>query len=216
MRKKYLILDKANIAWGTNFNSWSDVVVLPPKTKPGTYWNDMLVWYRDAKRNYVKWEIGNIKKYAGSNKRVLVYVPGRAFSDQDWAEAVRTAEGNEHIKLMMDSRFIIETAVNMECSLQYTGVSDAEEVAKLRTYMDNRGYTNIEMWGENAGEYRCANNPEGLARIITKNRLYGLDFTKGDFVFEKDTLTPNDLMPRLKEAFQMINTYWADNVSQKP
>jgi hypothetical protein len=35
------------------------------------------------------------------------------------------------------------------------------------------------------------------------------DFTKGDFVFEKDALTPNELMPKLKQAFQMITAYWA-------
>jgi hypothetical protein len=209
MEQKYQSLEKANAAWGTDFKTWNEVVVLPPGTKPGAYWNDMLVWYRDAKRQYVTWQIENTKKYAGSHKRVLVYVPGTAFSDQDWAEAVRTGEGNEHVKLMMDSRFVIDTAVKQGCALQYTGVSDGPEVDRLRAYMDGRGYRDIEMWGENAGLYDCAKDPEMLANIIIRNRLHGLDFTKGDFVFEKDALTPNELMPKLKQAFQMITAYWA-------
>jgi hypothetical protein len=209
MKRKYKQVAIANKAWGTSFKSWDDVKVLQPKTMPGKYWDDMLVWYRDSKRRYVEWQIDNTRKYIGKNMKVLMYVPGTSYSEQDWTDAVRTGDGNVWIKLMADSMFLIDTAAKKKCWLQYTGVENAEEVARLRKYLDERNYSGLEMWGENAGSYECAKDPIKLADIIIQNRLYGLDFTHAWFALEEDGVTPNAIMPQLKKAYSMIREYWA-------
>ncbi|MHB0997655.1 MAG: beta-galactosidase [Armatimonadota bacterium] len=209
MRQKYKLLDKANSAWGTDFKSWNEVKVLLPKTQPGAYWNDMLTWYRDSKRRYIDWQVENTKKYVGKDKKVLMYVPGTGYSDQDWADAVKTGDGNVWIKLMADSMYLIDVAAKKGCWLQYTGVENAPEVERLRKYLDDHKYSKVEMWGENAGYYDYAKDPVLLADIIIKNRLYGLDLTHAHFMLEGDDITPNANMPELKKAYQMIRAYWA-------
>ncbi len=207
MKRKYKSVEKANKAWGTDFDSWDDVIVFQPKTYPGQYWNDMLVWYRDVKRKYINWQIDNTRKHIG-DKIVLMYVPGTCYTEDHWNEAVRTGEGNVWIKLMADSKFLIDTAVEKDCWLQYTGVDNAPEVALLRKYIDDKGYTDLVMWGENAGALACAKDPVFLAETIIANRLYGLDYTHAHFALEDDGVTPNAIMPELRKAYRMINGYW--------
>lgn len=209
MRAKYRSVTKANAVWGTDFKSWDEVKVLQPKTKPGPYWNDMLTWYRDSKRRFVEWQIDSMLKYAHGGKKVLVYVPGTGYTEQDWQEAVRTADGNDWIKLMADSKFLVDTAARKGCWLQYTGVDNAQEAANLRRYIDERKYPNVEIWGENAGYFVCAKDPIGLARTITRNDYYGLDLTHAHFVFQQDGVTPNEVFPDLKTAYALIKRYWA-------
>ena len=161
----------------------------------------------------MEWQIDNARKNIGNGKKILIYVPGTSYSEQDWVDAVRTGDGNVWIKLMADSMFLIDTAAKKKCWLQYTGVENADEVARLRKYLDDRKYADVEMWGENAGSYECAKDPVRLAEIIIQNRLYGLDFTHAHFALEEDGVTPNHIMPELKKAYRMINEYWASRES---
>lgn len=209
MKRKYQDVEQANAAWGTHFAAWNDVTVLKPKSKPGAYWNDMLTWYRDSKREFVKWQIDELRRLSKSEKQILMYVPGTCYTDQEWADAVRIGDGSDMIKLMADSMFLVDIAAKKKCWLQYTGVENGPEVDRLRAYLDKRKYSGVEMWGENAGYYECAKDPEALAAIIIRNRLYGLDLTHGHFLFERDGITPNEVMPKLKRAYGMIKEYWA-------
>jgi hypothetical protein len=61
------------------------------------------------------------------------------------------------------------------------------------------------MWGENAGDAISAGNPYNLARIIVENKLFGLDYTHGSFLFNDNSLEPNGNMANLKFAFETIN-----------
>jgi hypothetical protein len=204
MRRRHRTLGVANTRWGTSFDSWQAVRVLPPETRPGPYWDDVLTWYRDSKRSFIRWQIDSLRRQSPRGARVLVYVPGTAYSDADWQEAVRTARGGDWIMMMADSRFLIDLAAGTRCWLQYTGCENAPEVTRLRRYIDAQHHAGLELWGENAGYWEAARDPLNLARIIVENRLYGLDLTHGHFLFQRDGITPNEAMPKLKEAFAQI------------
>ncbi|MDR0845310.1 MAG: Ig-like domain-containing protein [Tannerella sp.] len=204
-QNKYTSLSAANAAWNTAFATWNDVVVLKPGIQPGKYWEDMLTWYRDSKREYIAWQTQQtLDLVKGENKKIVIYVPGTEYTDANWAAAVSSAGGNDNIKIMADSRFLIDLAEEKGCMLQYTGMPAETEVKRLRAYMDAKNYK-VEMWGENAGDAVSAGNPDLLARIIVQNRLFGLDYTKSNYLFKEGTLEPTELMEKLKIAFKKIN-----------
>lgn len=223
MKNKYVKIEKANKIWNTDFISWEDVRILKEGEKPGAYWNDYLTWYRDRKREFVKWQISNIKKNA-PDKIALVYIPGTAYFQTEWDDAVATARGTDSIRIMSDSMALMKEAVKQGAWLQYTGCENEPEVARLRKYLDDNGKKDVIMWGENAGYFIYAKDPINLANIIIKNRLYGLDYTHAHFAFLMDGLKempgmedygilndtskkiiPNPaIMNDLKKAFLMI------------
>lgn len=203
MRARYRTIAAANATWSTRFATWSDVRVLPPGERPGAYWEDVLTWYRDTKRAYVTWQIMSLRR-AFPGKAILLYVPGTAYSEADWQDAVRTARGNDAIQMMADSFWILDTAARTNCQVQYTGCENAAEVARLRAYLDAKGTANLPMWGENAGTPGAANDPAHLADVVLRYRLVGLDYTHAHFVFEPDGVTPNRVFPLLKEAYARI------------
>jgi hypothetical protein len=203
-KNKYASLSNANTAWNTAFASWNDVVVLKPKIKPGRYWEDMLTWYRDSKREYIAWQTQQtLDLIRGDNKKVIIYVPGTEWTKRGWDDAVAAAHGNENIQIMADSKYLIDLAAEKNCMLQYTGMPNAREVKKLRNYMDIKKYK-VEMWGENAGMPEHAGDPVGLARIVIENKLFGLDYTHGHFLFKDNGFEPGKNMAQLKTAFEMI------------
>jgi hypothetical protein len=202
---KYATVEAANTAWKTAFAAWNDVVVLKSGVQPGQYWDDMLTWYRDSKRDYVRWQVEQtLDLVKGTNKKVLIYVPGEEYTDAEWAEAVAGAGGSNMIKIMADSKFLIDLAAEKNCMLQYTGMPSENEVRKLRNYIDSKGYK-VEMWGENAGILECCGDPDELGRIVKENKLFGLDYTHGHFLFQDGTFEPSERMAKLKAAFEMIN-----------
>jgi hypothetical protein len=203
-QNKYASLDDANTAWKTNFATWDDVVVLKSGVQPGQYWDDMLTWYRDTKREYIAWQTQQtLDLIKGDNKKVIIYVPGTEYTKGCWDDAVATAAGNENIQIMADSKYLVDLAVEKKCMLQYTGMPNEHEVRNLRNYIDSKNY-NVEMWGENAGLLEYASDPEGLARIAIDNKLFGLDYTHGHFLFNNNSFEASDNMPKLKIAFEMI------------
>ncbi len=204
MRRRYRTVEAANAAWGASFGSWDNVKVLKPGEKPGPYWRDVLTWYRDTKRAFVTWQVAALRR-AFPGKRVLLYVPGTAYSDADWDEAVRTGRGNDTIQMMADSFWLMDEAARTGCWLQYTGCENGHEVARLHAYLAAKGYAaTARMWGENAGAYECAKDPLHLADVILDNDLWGLDFTHAHFAFEPDGVTPNAVFLLLKQAYARI------------
>jgi beta-galactosidase GanA len=230
MKEKYVSVEVANAVWGTGFKNWEDVKILKPGERPGAYWNDVLTRYRDRKRDFIIWQIDNFnrasKKYSNGRIKPLVYLAGSDYTDQMWADAVKTGRGDWQIKLMCDLRWLANTAVKKGCVLQYTGVENRPQVEYLVKYMKDNGIK-YEMWGENAGEFSCAKDPLTLADIIISNGLYGLDFTHSHFMFKtKDSPKPAweetasdsradangieihpQIGPDLKKAYQMIKEH---------
>ena len=232
MKAKYEFINIANAVWGTNFKSWDDVCILPPGQQKGPYWYDVLIRYRDVKRDFIIWQIDNfkrvLKKYGGTIKPV-VYLGGRDDRPWMWEEAVQTGDGPVDIKLMCDLRWIARTAVEKECMLQYTGLENREEVEYLVKYLRDMNLP-FKMWGENAGYYSCAKDPLNLANIIIENGLYGLDYTHSHFLFRSKSShtpaweqtpqsysqTPADIEinpetgPKLKDAYALIKRHFEE------
>jgi hypothetical protein len=204
-QNKYASLNDANTAWKTSFATWDDVVALKPGVQSGQYWDDMLTWYRNSKREYIAWQTQQtLDLIKDDNKKVIIYIPGTEYTKEGWDEAVATAGGNVNIQIMADSKYLVDLAVEKGCMLQYTGMPNEHEVKNLRNYMDGKNY-DVEMWGENAGLLEYASDPEGLARIAIDNKLFGLDYTHGHFLFNNNTFEASNIMPKLKKAFEMIN-----------
>ncbi len=208
MKAKYEFIEIANSVWGTDFQSWEEVMIVQPGKLTGPYWYDVLIRYRDVKRDFEAWQIGNfqrvLKRYKGRVKPV-VYLAGRDERPKMWAEAVGTGEGHLDIKLMCDLRWLARTAIDNGCMLQYTGAENRAEVEYLVKYLRDNNLK-YEMWGENAGVFQCANEPLKLADIVIKNDLYGIDYTHSHFMF-KTTGSPK---PAWEETKSDIRNYSGD------
>ena len=201
-------LDRANRAWGTSFGSWREVRIPEPGTRPGAMWNDVLTWYRDAKRGFVRWQVSNyqvmLERYAGKARpKLVLMVPGSHIPVAEWQQAVRQGDGDYGIKIMSEAEFLIDLAAETGCWLQYTGVENGPEVAYLQAYMDLMG-TRVPMWGENAGSPEIAANPQRIADVINQRHLYGMEFVGARYAFDDDGGKTNTVFDKLKKAFKSI------------
>ncbi|MGC4043916.1 MAG: beta-galactosidase [Armatimonas sp.] len=208
MQAKYRSIVKANATWSSSYKDWAEVSVLKPGTTPGKHWEDVLTWYRDKKRAFIQTQLGMFqalaRSYTKGRTRVLVYIPGSDIRPQEWEEAIRTGSGSAMVRLMCDSRWLIDTAVKKSCVLQYTGMENRPEVEYLKAYLDKSGHKGYPLWGENAGDPGPADNPMALAQTIVDLGLIGLDYTHSHFVFEKDGITPNARFAKLREAYALL------------
>ncbi|HSV73993.1 MAG TPA: beta-propeller fold lactonase family protein [Chthonomonadales bacterium] len=204
MRRRYGSVAAANRRWGTHYGAWAEVGVLPPGARPGAYWEDVLTWYRDTKREFIAWYVEWLRCRIGRDRSVLIYLPGTALSDADWQEAVRTGRGNDRVLMMADNFHLIDLAAATGSRVQFTGAENAPEAVRLRRYADARGYTRLAMWAENAGVPQAASGPLHLARVVIQNRMVGLDYTHAHFIFERDGVTPNRTAELLARAYARI------------
>jgi hypothetical protein len=163
----------------------------------------VLAWYRDSKRDYITWQVEQMQALA-PDKKVIIYVPGTAYTQENWDEAIRTGRGNDNIMIMTDTKFLVDLAARKKCMLQYTGMPLDSELHNIRTYIDSKKY-DVEMWGENAGMLQFASDPEGLVRSIIKYKLFGLDYTHGYFLFKDKSFEPSENMTRLQKAFELMD-----------
>jgi hypothetical protein len=207
MAQKYGDVARANAAWSTHFDSW-DAVQLPlPNTHPGQFWNDLLTWYRDSKRAFIAWQIGNyqecLRKYAANMKMPLVVlVPGEHITAEQWKADVLEGGGDKQAAAMIDTEFVIQTAARAGCWLQYTGAQDEKEVRWIREYLNSNGFGNVPCWGENAGSVpNQINNPQRLVDIANAYSLYGVEYINASNVFGSDRITPNEWFEVLRTAY---------------
>ncbi len=219
MRTKYTTIHAANRAWKTDFANWSAVFVPKPETQPGQFWRDVLTWYRDTKRGFILWQIENLQRHArqylNPNVQLLMYVPGSDIRPAEWEDAVRSGAGSVSVHLMTDSSWLIQTAAQMGCVLQYTGAENRPEVKHLRAVLNASGLKNVAFWAENAGVVEAARDPLTLADIVIKNDLIGLDFTHSHFAFAANHITPNAIFKELAQAFALIHRHNATNLPKR-
>ncbi|CAA6679323.1 Unannotated [Lentimonas sp. CC4] len=212
MQAKYDSLAAANKAWGTEFADWASVEIPMPKTITGQFWEDMLFWYRDTKRNTFRVQIENvvdrIKDY-GLDAKPLVYLPGAAINDDDIRKAAKGGGGHNGVRLMIDNEYLMEIADSYGCILQNTGFENIPEVKRMKKRMVKAGVDYTTVWGENAGVLRCAKDPIHLARIVLDENLWGIDYTHTRFAFEEDHVTPNARFALLAEAGRIIRKYYS-------
>lgn len=203
------VLDAANHSWGTSFKAWSDVKIPEPRTRPGVMWNDVLTWYRDAKRSFVAWQVANyqtlLRRHAGeTTPKLILMVPGSHIPAAEWLSAVRSGDGDYGIKIMSDSEYLIDLAAQTGCWLQYTGVENGAEVAYLQKYMNSTG-RQVPMWGENAGRPEIGNNPQQIVDVINLNQLYGFEFISAGYLFDVTGVNQTSTFGKLASAYSSFN-----------
>ena len=197
MKEKYGTIAAANAAWGKNkagvqakYTSFDALTVPLPNTHAGTMWNDVLTWYRQLKRNFIEENLKSYKrivdKYSGGRIKLIVYLPGNEEGlDTKWQNSVNSggAYGTSDImvKVMADSRFIMDKAVQKGCYVQYTGAENDSEVKFLKKYMADRGY-NVPLFGENAGGYDMGEHMDVVVDVIINNGLQGIDITHDQWI----------------------------------
>ena len=139
VRQKYPSLVEANRSWATNFTAWQELRLPRPGEHPGGLWHDALLWYRDSKRRFVRWQVANyqraLRKYApaGARTRLIIMVPGSHTQPAEWRRAERSGNPDYNLTIMTDSEFLLDLSKATDCWLQYTGVENEKEVAYLRS-----------------------------------------------------------------------------------
>ena len=197
----------ANAAWNTNFSAWSEIAPPRPGSEAGPLWRDFLNWYRDGKRHFTTAQLANyqsvLKAYGIDSSRLVTLVPGNHVTAQQWQDAVTGTQETMEIGAMIDTPFIIDSAAQAGCMMQYTGAQNAREIAWIRQYMAQKGYTATPLWGENAGAHAPneANNPAVLASIASTYSLYGIEYINAGYLFEADRITPNNWYSVFKTAY---------------
>ncbi len=207
MQASYGSIAAANAAWGTDFQSWSDVAPPKPGMEPGPLWNDMLTWYRSSKRNFTTAQLATyqtiLKGYGVDSSRLVALMPGNHITPAEWQAATAGAQEPADIGSMIDTQFVIDTVAQAGCMMQYTGAQNAHEIAWIRQYMAQKNYTGTPLWGENAGmhEPTPANNPAALANVATAYDLYGIEYINAGYLFESDRLTPTSWFTVFRNAY---------------
>lgn len=218
MAERHGTLEAAAEAWGLPREvrpaDWAGLRIPSPGTvwARGRFWDDVLTWYRDAKRRMLEARIDETlrltRAYLGERARVIVYLPGYAYSQREWDEAVATAGGAPSIRLMMDNDWLMETALRKGCILQYTGCENATEVARITRKLKALGVPDAGiLWGENAGVESAGRDPMWLTQVICAFGMRGLDYTWSSWLFEDDHVTPSATYPQFAEAVRAIRRF---------
>jgi hypothetical protein len=211
MEARYRTIETANALWGSRFSGFSDLQIPDEGSLGGPIWEDLLTWYRDSKRDLIVWQIDNysvtLTRHSPSRRPpLLVLIPGIHITSAEWQNAVASGRGDKETHIMTDTEFLVATAAQRGCWLQYDAVGNAAEVSYIVDYLHTLG-VETPLWGENAGG-PSALNPEHLADVVIGNRLYGLDYVNAAAIFEPDTVTPNHLFPAFEATCQRLLRYF--------
>ena len=212
MQGKYGCIAAANAAWGTQYTDFSALTVPKPNgSVKGALWADTLYWYRDVKRAFEEAQLQEYKRiadrYSDGRIRLVLYLPGWDVRDEQYEEAIAAGTACPMIRLMADNRFILYLAQKYDCLLQHTGVNDDWEAEHIRLCCDQLGMSDVPIFGENAGDYNNAKDPERLVEIIYQNRYAGIDYTHSRHLFLSDGVTPSPLFVPFAKALQNLQVY---------
>lgn len=202
MQAKYTDIARANQQWGTDYARWDDVEVPKPHIHPGPLWADLLDWYRDEKRSFIRWQIETtqsmLKRYSQhSMPPLVVLVPGQHLSEREWSDAVQQGNGGQSIKIMSDTDFLIDLAQHYGLQLQYTGLPNDQELSYISGAIAKTG-TRIPLWGENVG------SPQAIARLndfsaeSANAPLFGLELVNSSFLLDSATQSPLPIWPQFQ------------------
>jgi Beta-galactosidase len=220
MTKKYKSLDQANRIWGTRFASWTEVRPISPGERPAAMWEDVLLWYRDSKRAFIRWQVENYKQALhrhapGEITGLIIMIPGSHISPGEWRQAVTSGRPDCSITIMTDSEFLLGLAREYGCVVQCTGAENAPEVRYLRQYMIANKLA-MPFWAENAGIEAVARNPERIVSIIEDNNLDGFEYVNSSYLFRSDGVTPSDTYQALSRACSRLKQIFAGRVDASP
>ena len=213
MKTKYSSIVLANSRWNTSFASWDDVTIYKPGRVRGNYWEDVLTWYRDSKREKVIAILDYYKEILkGTGKKILINVPGIQYTESEWKAAVNsTTGGSSAIRIMNDSDFLLDWAAENGEYVEYTGMSsgtsNTSELKRIAAYLNGKGLEG-HLWAENVGDDGTASRIDNLKQQVIDNKLYGFDYTHGCYLFNSDGTLIQERADKLKSLYKELNKMW--------
>ena len=211
MKKKYKSILFANLAWGTSYRGFDEINVPAEGEASGRMWSDVLLWYRDSKRELVSGMVkmcrSVLNDFDMEDIPLVLYLPGADFTESAWDECVKEGTAKPGIKLMCDNAYTVKLAKKYKCLLQYTGITGKYELTLLRSYMYHNGYADIPVFGENAGDPISDGDPMKLADIISEYKLYWLDYTHSRLIYEQDGTTHGAIFGEFSQAVKRVSEY---------
>ena len=201
MAAKYGTVAAANAAWGTQYASWSAVAPPRPGAAAGRLWADTLDWYRDAKRDFVRWQVADTtalvhKYWPADPPTVAIPVPGTHLPPAEWQQALHSASSADPLIVQMnDTDMLIDVATANGASLHFTGMPAGEELQYIRARLRQTG-SRARLTGETVSAAILAAYADDLAAEVDGSSLDGFDYLYGTALFGPDHLTPSaDMAP---------------------
>jgi hypothetical protein len=209
MQRRYGNLAAANARWGTSFAEWREVGIPLIHSRPRTMWSDILEWYRDRKRTFVRRQIENTRetllRYGPRQPTLLLLLPGSHMRDAEWTDAVEQGDGDLRVKLMVDTDFLIQTAHQNKLGLQFTAMPNDAELSYITNYMKSHGVA-ASLWGENVGDPQSGANLAELLQEVAKWRLFGFEYVNSGFLFDQYGAKPSALWYPFVSMYKQLRT----------
>ena len=206
-------LEIANRIWSTGFSSWRDVVTPRVGCHSGKMWEDTLTWYRDAKRSMIELSLSTLLRVIRSSHAlkktpVIILLPGTHLPVGTLQEVAAAAgRGNEAIQAMIDTDFLIRLATKLGCDLQSTASQNDQEVKFINSriaFLQSQS----RLWAENAGG-SPAKNPEHLAQIVIRNKLYGFEYINASEILTDRGDKVPELFSKVSLAVKQLRTHFS-------
>ncbi len=211
MEEKYGSIDKANAAWGKNYADFSAVRVPKEGEVTGQMWRDVLEWYRDSKREFMRMQVSTFRTVMKELKiddiPLILYLPGADFTEGQWEACVSMGNAIGGVKFMCDNQYTVQLADEFDCLLQYTGITGEAGLRLLRNYMFENGYADIPVMGENAGGSEPDAQAKRLHDVITAYKLWGIDYTHSHWLYEADGKTHSAMYAPFAQYLSKIADY---------
>lgn len=210
MAAKYATVEAANAAWGTQYASWS--AVAPPRPgAAGRLWADTLDWYRDTKREFVRWQVADtqalvLKYWPNGHPTVTMPVPGTHIPPSEWQQALRSGSSADPLIVQMnDTDMLIDVAIADGAALHFTGMPSGEELQYIRSRLRQAG-SRTRLTGETVGTATMAAYAPELAEEVMGSSLDGFDYLYGTALFGPDRVTPSADMAPVADMLRRLAT----------
>ncbi len=219
---KYIKVSTLNDAWGTAYGSIEEIEVPRPGQINGTAWNDVLTWYRDVKRLFVRHQTeiykNEIQKVCGDRIKLILYMPGDAFTETDWKMAVNdSAMTSSGLMIMSENEYIVRIADEFGTYLQFTGLPMTASAKRVMNFIYSEGYEHIPVFGENTNDAGHASNPSSIVEVIKSLGMSGIDYTTSQFLFENGNyLTQANTFCSLENSIPALKEYLLSEHTETP
>ena len=210
MKDKYGEIVSLNKAWGTSYASFAEVT--PPKRGEGKgqRFSDALDWYIGAKRAFIEAQIGVFRTVTaefGLDVPLILYMPGTRFNEATKNAAISSADPANPVCLGADNEFMADMAAKYGCALQFTGSTDTAGVTAIRRYMLSKGYGEIPVYAENAGDAGSAAVFVTMNEYLFSVGMAGIDFTNASHIYGKNSSEKTALHGGLEKMMEGMVPY---------